>query len=493
MFKYLSVLLTVSGALLMAQPADSQTYQANWDSLDRRATPAWFIDAKFGIFVHWGVYSVPAFAPVGIPKEQPYAEWYWHSLNEGKKGLDPSITETWKFHQRVYGADFPYQDFAPQFRAELFDPTAWADLFKRSGAKYVVLTSKHHDGFALWPSEQASKTWGRPWNSTEVGPHRDLVGDLSTAVRATGLKMGLYYSLFEWSNPLWLTDKPRYVSQHMLPQLKDLVTRYKPSIIFSDGEWDLSSADWRSPEFLTWLFNDSPVKEDVVVNDRWGKETRHKHGSYWTTEYTAGMMQVEHPWEENRGMGFSYGYNRAEKLEQYHTGRELVLMLVDTVSRGGNLLLDVGPAADGTIPVVMEERLTQIGRWLQINGDAIYGTHSLKCPRQYSAGAQPNTSYNQQFMVPYDVAALVDSAPGTASIDMFFTAKGNSIYAILPHWRQRGITIHLPSAKRITSITLLGSTQPVAFTQSKDDLTITLPELPETLRDEPAWTLKMAN
>ncbi len=130
----------------------------------------------------------------------------------------------------------------------------------------------------------------------------------------------------------------------MIPQFKDLVTHYKPAIIFSDGEWELTSAEWHSPEMLAWLFNESPVKDEVVVNDRWGKDTRHKHGGYWTTEYTPGMSGMEHPWEENRGMGFSYGYNRAEKLENYHTGKELVVMLSDLVSRGGNLLLDIGPA-----------------------------------------------------------------------------------------------------------------------------------------------------
>ena len=132
--------------------------------------------------------------------------------------------------------------------------------------------------------------------------------------------MGFYYSLYEWYNPLWLSDKPRYISEHMIPQFKDVVTRYKPSIIFTDGEWELPSADWKTPEILAWLFNDSPVKNEVVVNDRWGKETRHKHGGYWTTEYTPGMTETNHPWEESRGMGFSYGYNRAEKLRDYHTG-----------------------------------------------------------------------------------------------------------------------------------------------------------------------------
>ena len=196
--------------------------------------------------------------------------------------------------------------------------------------------------------------------------------------------MGVYYSLYEWYNPLWLTDKPRYVREHMFPQFKDLVTRYKPAIIFSDGEWDLTSAEWHSPELLAWLFNESPVKDDVVINDRWGKDTRHKHGGYWTTEYTPGMTGMDHPWEESRGMGFSYGYNRAERVEDYHTGRELVLMLVDLVSRGGNLLLDIGPDADGTIPVIMEERLLQIGDWLKVNGEAIYGTKPWKNTRQWS-------------------------------------------------------------------------------------------------------------
>ncbi len=212
------------------------------------------------------------------------------------------------------------------------------------------------------------------WNAVEIGPKRDLLGDLSEAVRRKGLRMGYYYSLYEWYNPLWLYDKARYVREHMFPQFKDLVMHYKPSIIFSDGEWELPSADWHSAELLAWLYNDSPVKDEVVVDDRWGSDTRHKHGGYWTTEYTAGMSGVEHPWEESRGMGVSYGYNRAEDLNIYHTGRELVFILVDTVSRGGNLLLDIGPKADGTIPVVMEERLTQMGNWLKVNGEAIYGT-----------------------------------------------------------------------------------------------------------------------
>jgi alpha-L-fucosidase len=312
----------VSLSLAFAACAVAQTYRPDWKSLDRRATPAWFTDAKFGIFIHWGVYSVPAYAPV-IPGKLAYAEWYWHAITEGQKpNADPVDAGSWEMHQKLYGADYPYANFAPQFRAELFDPAHWADVFERSGAKYVALTSKHHEGFALWPSAEASKTWGRPWNAVEAGPHRDLLGDLSGAVRAKGLKMGIYYSLYEWYNPLYLHDKPRYVAEHMMPQFKDVVSRYKPSIVFSDGEWEMTAAEWRSPELLAWLYNESPVKDEVVVNDRWGSDTRHKHGGYWTTEYTPGLAATDHPWEESRGMGFSYGYNRAERIDHYHSGRQ---------------------------------------------------------------------------------------------------------------------------------------------------------------------------
>ena len=229
----------------------------------------------------------------------------------------------------------------------------------------MVLTSKHHEGFALWPSKEASATWGRPWNAVEIGPKRDLLGDLSEAVRSKGSAHGLLLFALRVVQPALLRDKQQYVRQHMFPQFKDLVTRYKPSIIFSDGEWDLPSSEWHSPELLAWLFNESPVKDEVVINDRWGKDTRHKHGGYWTTEYTAGMSGMDHPWEESRGMGFSYGYNRAERLQDYHTGWELIMMLTDIVSRGGNLLLDIGPKADGTIPPIMQERCTRWAHWLQ--------------------------------------------------------------------------------------------------------------------------------
>jgi alpha-L-fucosidase len=479
-------------AVFLAAGLAAQTYQPNWESLDKRPTPAWFTNAKFGIFIHWGVYSVPGYAPV-IPGKLAYAEWYWNAMTNGRDNPKATAiqTGTWDYHQKMYGAKFPYQDLAPQFKAQLFDPNHWADVFQRSGAKYVVLTSKHHEGFALWPSKEASRDWGRPWNSVEIGPHRDLLGDLTTAVRAKGLHMGFYYSLYEWYNPLWLTDKPKYISQHMIPQFKDVVTRYKPDIIFGDGEWDLPSSEWHTPELIAWLFNESPVKDTVVINDRWGKDTRHAHGGYWTTEYTPGMSGMSHPWEESRGMGFSYGYNRAEKLDDYHSSRELLIMLVDLVSRGGNLLLDIGPKADGTIPVIMEERLTQMGSWLKINGDAIYGTKPWKETRQWSAGEQPKVDYNKEFSTAYDVTKLASKPePGKAAIEAFFTAKGNDVYAILPRWP--GGVFKIQDVPGVKSVSLLGSRQAVKFTASSGAVSVNLPELPEELRAQPAWVLKLS-
>jgi len=477
--------------LLVLSGFSAQTYQPSWDSIDKRPTPAWFTDAKFGIFIHWGVYSVPAYAPI-IPGKLAYAEWYWNAMTSGKDPkANPIQTGTWAYHQKQYGADFPYQSFAPQFRAELFDPDHWADVFARSGARYVALTSKHHEGFALWPSKEASATWGRPWNAVEIGPKRDVLGDLTDAVRRKGLRMGYYYSLYEWYNPLWLSDKPRYIREHMFPQFKDLVTRYKPSIIFSDGEWDLPSADWRSPELLAWLFNDSPVKDEVAINDRWGKDSRHKHGGYWTTEYTPGMSGMDHPWEESRGMGFSYGYNRAERMEHYHTGRGLVIMFVDLVSRGGNLLLDIGPDADGTIPVVMEERLIQIGDWLKVNGEAIYGTKPWKATRQWSAGEVPKIEYNKEYETAYDVTKLTARPePGKAAIEAFFTSKGSDLFVILPRWPGRNFL--LKDVTGVKAVTLLGSTAPLRFKVLKDGVSIELPDLPEHLLPQPAWVLRVS-
>lgn len=236
-----------------------EEYKPNWKSLDSRPIPEWFQDAKFGIFVHWGVYSVPAWRKLEPGLYASYAEWYYAKVmynteNGGKE-----------FHQKNYGKDFEYREFAPLFRAELFEPNDWASLFKRAGAKYVVLTTKHHDGFCLWPTTSPYK---KNWNSMDIGPKRDLVEDLTNAVKSAGMRMGLYYSIIEWESswthrtetgyyvPKKIVDKYKipedeYVDQHLIPQLKDLVESYQPSLIFSDGgEWDGLENYWKPRNFL---------------------------------------------------------------------------------------------------------------------------------------------------------------------------------------------------------------------------------------------------
>lgn len=438
-----------------------QNYQPDWGSIDSRPIPSWFEDAKFGIFIHWGVFSVPAYSPtvrdkVGVYDR--YAEWYW------KKLVDSSSTQQYftDYHNRNYGKDFKYQNFANQFKAEMFNPDEWAERFKQAGAKYVVLTSKHHEGFTLWPSAQS---WN--WNSVDIGPHRDLCGDLTKSVKASGLHMGFYYSLYEWFNPLYKSNLNNYVDNHMMPQLKDLVTRYKPDVVWTDGEWEQPSTNWKSTQFLSWLYNESPVKNTVVVNDRWGKETRGKHGGFHTTEYDlvedkdAKGSSFDHPWEECRGIAGSFGYNRNEQLEDYSTSEELVHILINKVARGGNLLLNVGPSADGRIPEIQQQRLADIGAWLKVNGDAIYETRKWN----NAPAIKPETT-------------------------TYFTKKGNDLYVIITKWSNKPIV--LENMQDLKSVSMLGFSDKIKYSLSRGKLIITLPVVtPVTNPSNYAWVFKL--
>nr|MBA4167407.1 alpha-L-fucosidase [Chitinophagaceae bacterium] len=460
--KKIYLLLLLPFAFLAAA---AQDFKPNWSSLNTRKMPEWFQQDKFGIFIHWGVYAVPSYAPVIPNSGDSYSEWYWYRLHEGQKDFKA-------FHEKNYGKDFLYPQFESQFKAEMFDPAQWAEILKNSGARYVVLTSKHHEGYCLWNSTEADRDWNRPWNAVTGTPHRDLLGDLTNAVRASGLKMGYYYSLYEWFNPLWLQDKKRYVDEHMIPQFKDLVTKYKPSIIFSDGEWELSDTAWKSEELLAWLFNESPVSREVVVDDRWGSNTRGKNkATYTTSEYGSGM-DPNVVWEESQGIGHSYGYNRNEKLEDYKSSRDLTLMLVDIVSRGGNLLLDIGPTADGRIPVIMQQRLSDIGSWLRTNGEAIYGTKPYKDSYHWSEGKKPQKS-DKSFMAGYSIAELIKKHKDRAHIEAFFTTKDKDLYAVVPGFSGNLIlrNTKIPAG---ASASVLGIGRKISLKQSGKDCIIDL-------------------
>ena len=251
----------------------SKKYTGTWNSVNEHEVPKWYDGCKFGIFIHWGIYSVPAFAPrtwelgaVETNEEwfcnNPYAEWYYNSINVGK---GPS----YEHHIEKYGKDFSYEDFLPMWKAENWQPQKWAELFRKSGAKYVVLTTKHHDGFCLYPSEYTD------FNCEELGPKRDITGELTDAVRSEGLKMGLYYSgLIDWqfaNDPIFKEEDnfgnacPTFeYADYSYNQMKELVDKYHPSVFWNDIGWPKQS-EHMMPYFLAHYYN---VVEEGVVNDR---------------------------------------------------------------------------------------------------------------------------------------------------------------------------------------------------------------------------------
>lgn len=468
--------------LLGAFCASAQPYQPTWESLDKRPVPQWFNNGKFGIFIHWGVYAVPGYTSKG-----EYAEWYQHGLEKG----DSAKTA---YHKAKFGNQTYYQ-LADQFKAELYQPEEWAKLFEAPGAKYIVLTSKHHDGYTLWPSKDANRTWGFPWNAMEVGPKRDLLGDLFKAVRKTSVRAGMYYSLYEWFNPLWKTDRKRYATEHMWPQMKELINTYQPDVFWTDGEWDESENTWQSKEFLTWMYNESPVKDKVVTYDRWGKGVRFKHGAVFTPEYQPDLDFENHAWEESRGMGHSYGYNREEDAWDYNSTQSLVYHLADKVSRGGNFLLDIGPDEHGKIPPIMQERLLQIGQWLKINGEAIYGTQRWRQVSQWSEGKRDYKAKKGEDIM---LKLTIDPSPGYAVKEVFYTynAQTNSLYAIFPRYpsNRKLVLKNLPGIETAGEVSLLSTQQKLNTQKNGEELVISLPEYDPNAYSAPyAYVVKIAD
>jgi alpha-L-fucosidase len=372
----------------------SGPFLATEESLAAHSTPTWFRDAKFGIFVHWGPYSVPAFAEMDLVKAgiPAYAEWYWFFLTA--IGFPSYKT----YHEESFGRDVAYDDFMDRWSAAAFDAERWASLIKASGARYAVLVTKHHDGVALWDTATSQR------NTVDLGPGRDFVCELAASLRAADLKLGLYYSLFEWFHPAWpgnpegvhtlgplkipKTDpvnpytgeaipyrgyEPEiddYVADHVMPQVAELVDTHHPDLLWFDGGWDRPREYWRSAEIVARYYNRAAAEgRDVAVNDRTGLP-----GDFRTAEYEVMEAIPERPWEATQGIGWSFGYNQFEDESYYKSSNELVDLLVDVVSKGGNLLLNIGPMADGTIPDIQQQRLLDLGAWLAINGEAIYGT-----------------------------------------------------------------------------------------------------------------------
>ncbi|XP_063212177.1 tissue alpha-L-fucosidase isoform X1 [Chroicocephalus ridibundus] len=426
-------------------------YRPDWDSLDARPLPAWFDQAKVGVFVHWGVFSVPAWG----------SEWFWwHWQGEHRSDYQ-------RFVQRRYPPHTTYADFAPRFTAHDFHPREWAQLFQRAGARYVVLTTKHHEGFTNWGSPVS---WN--WNSLDTGPHRDLVGELGQALRESNIHYGLYHSLLEWFNPLYLADKEsgfktqNFVLKKTMPELYDLVLKYKPDLIWSDGDWEAPDSYWNSTSFLAWLYNDSPVKDTVVVNDRWCNNCSCHHGGYYNCadKYKPGTLPT-HKWEMCSSIDkLSWGYRSDMNISELMDEASIIEELVQTVSFGGNYLLNVGPTKEGVIVPIFQERLLALGRWLDTNGEAIYESKPWRVQMENSTDT------------------------------VWYTSKGPVVYAIFLIWpRDNVLELSSPTPSPATQVTMLGFAGTLKWQESPGKgLLITLPYmLPSPLPPQSGWTVKL--
>ena len=371
--------------------------------------PQWLAEAKFGIFVHWGLYSVPAWAEVGSGptavedayRDHQYAEWYANTVR-----LEGSSAQA--YQRATFGPGTSYEDLADDWQAEHFDAAACIELFRRAGAKYVVPTAKHHDGFCLWDTDTT------PFNSAVRGPGRDLIQEFATASRNAGLKFGTYFSgALDWhvsdfpaiaSDPdiFRLRRNDEDFARYSHRQARELVDRFAPDLLWNDIEWP--DAGKSGADFGVAALFDAyrAAVPDGIVNDRWGVPS---HG-YLTREYSdIGGLDGRH-WESCRGLGRSFGVNQNESDAELLSVAGLVRHLVSVVSRNGNFLLNIGLSADGTVPDPYRQRLLGLGAWLATNGAAIYGT------RPWTGTLTPEQRDHFAVTVGADATYLSVTTPG---------------------------------------------------------------------------------
>jgi alpha-L-fucosidase len=468
-------------------------FRPEWESLNKYDVPDWYRDAKFGIFIHWGAYSVPAFGN----------EWY-------PRMMYVKDSTEYKHHIETYGPQdkFGYKNFIPMFKAEHFDATTWAELFKKAGAKYVVPVAEHHDGFAMYDSSVSD------WSVTKMGPHRDTTGELAKAVRAAGLHFGLsshrvehnfflgpgrtissdvndpQYAMLYGPAHTWimnpgstpLNNDFTYVSgawaDDWLARSADLVEKYHPDIVYFDWWIGQPSIRTNLTRFAAFYYNSSLKYGDHVGVINYKDYAMQDH---------SGVLDIERgqlgdlrglPWQTDTSVSNkSWGYI---KDDTFKSPEFIVHQLVDIVSKNGNLLLNIGPRSDGTIPEEVQQVLREVGAWLNLNGEAIYGTRPWRIygegPTKVTAGTFHDT----------------DTAKYTAE-DFRFTTKGDVLYVIGLVWPRNGeAVIHslapTVGSEPVQSITLLGGEAKVEFDQRADGLYVRLPGQPPAKH---AYVLRM--
>jgi alpha-L-fucosidase len=478
------------------QPEQGSRFQPTWESLQGYKVPQWYKDAKFGIFIHWGVYSVPAFA----------SEWYARNMYQ-------QDSPEFAHHVATYGpqTEFGYKDFIPKLTAEHYDQAAWAKLFKEAGARYIVPVAEHHDGFAMYDSALTE------WSAVKMGPHRDLIGELAEAVRQEGMVFGLSYHRAEnwWffdggrcfpsdvqddryrglygpaqPAPADFSDPHAGAGPHgafleeWLHRGCELVDKYRPQVFYFD--WWIGHDAFKPvlPQFGAYYYNRAGAWgpdwdiSGAAVNDKY--EAFPQGTGVITIErgQLAGVQSFL--WQTDTAVSKnSWGYVASQ---DYKTAGSIVGDLVDIVSKNGVLLLNIGPRADGTIPAPEQEMLHAIGRWLAVNGEAIYGTRPWQVfgegPTEVIEGAFADTQ-RQRF----------------TSRDIGFTVGKNALYAICLAWPESALIIQSLStssslrAEAIANIRLLGSDAKLNWAQDSTGLRIEPPTRPP---GEHAYTFKIS-
>ena len=473
-------------------------FRPDWGSLSKFEVPEWYKDAKFGIFIHWGVYSVPSFG----------SEWYPREMY--LKG-----SEINKHHVEKYGplTQFGYKDFIPMFKAEHYDPQVWAKLFKDAGANYVVPVFEHHDGFTMYDSGLSD------WTAKKMGPKRDLVGELAVAVRAQGMHLGAsshriehdwfmdggreqpsdvndpkYAALYgpaemqvknsptsgdEVLEDDWTYVSPKY-AEDWVARSAEIVQKYHPDIMYYD--WWIGQASIRPylAKFAAYYYNESTKHgQQGLINFKYKAMEDHSG----VLDLERGQLSEIHPtyWQTDTSVSNkSWGYI---ENDTFKTPDFIVHQLVDIVSKNGNLLLNIGPRPDGTIPQEVQQVLLAVGAWLKINGDAVYGTRPYKIYGEGPTKVKPGAFHDTDTL-------------NYIAEDFRFTTKGNNLYAIEYEWPsdEEAVikTLATGSAvdsRKVTSVQLLGSDEKLGFTQAEDGLHIHLPDKPS---DQPAYTFRIS-
>lgn len=468
----LTLALFVNTACSSSVPDNSSEYQANWSSVKQHETPRWFLDAKFGIYFHWGPYSVPAHE----------TEWYSMLMyNEGHPIR--------QHHEKTYGSvdSFGYKDFIPMFTGENFDPTEWASLIKQSGAEFAGPVSLHADGFAMWDSDITR------WNAKDMGPKRDIVGEMANALRNEGLKfIATFHHQWKYAwYPTWdentdasnheyvdlygpkvpkgtfvLADKPttplpdEAFNQQWLDKIIEVVDKYNPDLVYFDNKMDIINEDKRL-EFLSYYYNHAQSREqDVVVTYKF--EDLEKGSAVLDLERARMSELMPFPWLTDDSIDWdSWSHTNNPN---YKSTNRIIDFLVDVVSKNGRVLLNITPTASGEIPAEVRHRLKEIGEWFQINGEAIYGTQPWKVYGQGPTKIIEGHLSEQQ------------NAEKTER-DIRFTQKRNNIYAFVMDWPTKPIEITKIQTddSTIKNVSFVGSDEKLAWSWVDNVLTIEPP------------------